>query len=61
MLPPVEESVLKNNPQFATLYNTLASAVLNPNCSTKNDPARKEREAVKEVLFQQAHPQYSGL
>lgn len=49
MHPPVEESILQNNPQFAALYNTLTSTVLNPNCSTKNDPARKEREAVKEV------------
>lgn len=50
MHPPVEDAVLQNNPEFAALYSTLTTAVLNPNCSTRNDPARKEREAVKEVL-----------
>ncbi|KAH8906641.1 hypothetical protein BR93DRAFT_968229 [Coniochaeta sp. PMI_546] len=50
MHPPVEDAVLQNNPEFAALYSTLTTAVLNPNCSTKNDPARKEREAVKEGL-----------
>ncbi|OIW27904.1 hypothetical protein CONLIGDRAFT_453910 [Coniochaeta ligniaria NRRL 30616] len=50
MHPPVEDAVLQNNPEFAVLYNTLTTAVLNPNGSTKNDPARKEREAVKEEL-----------
>lgn len=51
MLPPVEESVLQHNPDFAVLYNTLTTAILNPNGSTKNDPATKEREAVREVNF----------
>ncbi|KAJ9132294.1 hypothetical protein NKR19_g9351, partial [Coniochaeta hoffmannii] len=50
MHPPVDEAVLQNNPQFAALYTTLTTAALNPNCSTKNDPARKKREAVKEQL-----------
>ncbi|KAB5583479.1 hypothetical protein GE09DRAFT_302954 [Coniochaeta sp. 2T2.1] len=50
MLPPVDDAVLQNNPDFATLYNTLTTAVLNPNGSTKNDPARKEREAVRDAL-----------
>jgi len=49
MLPPVEDAVLRDNPEFASLYNTLTTAILNPNGSTKNDPAAKEREAVREV------------
>ncbi len=49
MLPPIEELVLQNNPEFTALYNTLATVVLNPNGSTKNDPASKERDAVREV------------
>jgi hypothetical protein len=49
MLPPIEEAVLQNNPEFAALYNTLTTVILNPNGSTKNDPATKEREAVREV------------
>ena len=49
MHPPVDEAVLKNNPQFAGLYKTLTTAILNTNCSTKNDPAHKEREAMREV------------
>jgi len=56
MHPPVDEAVLQNNPQFAALYTTLTTAVLNPNCSTKNDPARKKREAVKEVTFSSCFP-----
>jgi hypothetical protein len=49
MLPPIDSAVLQNNPDFATLYKTLTIAVLNPNGSTKNDPAAKKREAVREV------------
>ncbi|ROT38594.1 hypothetical protein SODALDRAFT_311446 [Sodiomyces alkalinus F11] len=50
MLPPVDESVLQNNPEFASLYHTLTTAILNPDGSTKNDTLRKEREAVREEL-----------
>ena len=49
MFPPVDADVLEDNPDFAALYNTLTKAVLNPNGSTKNDPAAKERAAVREV------------
>lgn len=61
MHPPVEESILHNNPQFAALYKTLTSAVLNPDCSTKNDPAGKDREAVKEVPLGRSRPLQSAL
>ena len=49
MLPPVDDAVLQNNPDFAALYKTLTTAILNPDGSTKNDPAAKERNAVREV------------
>ncbi|RAL64440.1 hypothetical protein DID88_001916 [Monilinia fructigena] len=50
MLPPVEESVLQSNPKFAELYKKLSNNILNPNGSTKNHPAQKEREAVSAAL-----------
>ncbi|KAM0282852.1 hypothetical protein ACHAQH_002856 [Verticillium albo-atrum] len=50
MLPPVEQSVLQNNPDFASLYHTLTTAILNPDGSTKNDTLRKERETVHDDL-----------
>ncbi len=49
MLPPVDDAVLQNNPEFATLYNTLTTAVLNANGTTKTDAAAKDREAVRQV------------
>ena len=51
MFPPVEESVLQNNPGFAKLYSTLTNDLLNPDVSTKNDAAAKERKAVRKVYF----------
>ncbi|KAL2019773.1 hypothetical protein VTK56DRAFT_9217 [Thermocarpiscus australiensis] len=50
MLPPVEDAVLQNNPEFATLYSTLTTTILNPDGSTKIDPAAKERTAVRQEL-----------
>lgn len=49
MLPPIDEAVLKNNPDFAQLYTTLTTVILNPDGSTKSDAGAKERAAVKEV------------
>ena len=49
MFPPIDDAVLKNNPDFAALYNTLTTAILNPNGSTKHDASAKERDAVREV------------
>ena len=51
MFPPVDDAVFQNNPEFATLYNTLTTAILNPNGSTKNDPSAKDREVVREVCM----------
>ncbi|KAL6854988.1 hypothetical protein ACO1O0_006124 [Amphichorda felina] len=50
MFPPVDDSVLRNNPDFANLYNKLTNVILNPDGSTKDDPAAKERKRVKEEL-----------
>ncbi|KAI0191329.1 hypothetical protein F4808DRAFT_396233 [Astrocystis sublimbata] len=50
MLPPVDDSVLKNNPRFQQLYHTLTTAVLNPDGSTKIDPAAEKRDAVSQEL-----------
>lgn len=49
MFPPVEDTVLKNNPDFAALHKTLTTMVLSPNGATKNDPVAKERAAVQLV------------
>jgi hypothetical protein len=49
MLPPIDNSVLQSNPQFATLHANLTNNILNPSGSTKNHPAQKDRDAVTEV------------
>jgi hypothetical protein len=49
MLPPIDEAVLQNNPEFAGLYSKLTTSVFNPDGSTKNPPAAKERRMVSEV------------
>ncbi|KAI1134289.1 hypothetical protein F5Y05DRAFT_237279 [Hypoxylon sp. FL0543] len=51
MLPPIDEAVLKNNPEFERLYKTVTSSLLNADGSTKsNDPAAKKRDAVRDEL-----------
>jgi hypothetical protein len=47
--PPVDDAVLQNNPDFSNLYNKLTNVILNPDGSTKEDPAAKERAVVREV------------
>jgi len=49
MFPPVDNAVLQNNPEFAVVYGTLTTVILNTNGSTKNEPAAKERDAIREV------------
>jgi hypothetical protein len=49
MLPPVDESVLQSNPEFSVLYSKLANDILNPDGSTRKDPAAEERRSVTEV------------
>ncbi|KAK3493434.1 hypothetical protein B0T13DRAFT_51769 [Neurospora crassa] len=53
MLPPIDSSVLKNNPQFANLYKGLTELILNDDGSTKlhpQNPVVQERKAVTEEL-----------
>ncbi|KAI1651303.1 uncharacterized protein F4817DRAFT_181141 [Daldinia loculata] len=51
MLPPVDEAVLKQNPNFDRLYKTLTGSLLNPDGSTRsNDSAAKKRDAVHNEL-----------
>ncbi|KAI1479398.1 hypothetical protein F4774DRAFT_123970 [Daldinia eschscholtzii] len=51
MLPPIDEAVLKQNPDFDRLYKTLTGSLLNPDGSTRsNDPAAKKRDAVHNEL-----------
>ncbi|SPO05302.1 uncharacterized protein DNG_07989 [Cephalotrichum gorgonifer] len=50
MFPPVEASVLENNPDFATLYTMLTTSILNPDGTTRADPGSKARDAVREDL-----------
>ncbi|UNI19758.1 hypothetical protein JDV02_005918 [Purpureocillium takamizusanense] len=50
MLPPVDDQVLRDNPEFARLYSTLTNVVLNPDGTTKHDEGEKKREAVRKEL-----------
>ncbi|KAI1361402.1 hypothetical protein F5Y08DRAFT_19628 [Xylaria arbuscula] len=50
MLPPIDSSVLANNPRFEKLYNTITTSILNPDGSTKIDPSTKQRDAVRQEL-----------
>ena len=48
MLPPLDDAILRDNPDFAKLYQKLTS-VLNPDGSTRNDPEAEARAAVRKV------------
>ncbi|KAK8078675.1 hypothetical protein PG996_004845 [Apiospora saccharicola] len=50
MLPPVDESVLTDNPDFEKLYKSLSTDILHPDGSTKKDAAAEERDAVRQEL-----------
>ncbi|KAI3317555.1 hypothetical protein HD806DRAFT_362864 [Xylariaceae sp. AK1471] len=50
MLPPQDYKVLKNNPRFEKLYNTITSSILNSDGSTKIDPSAKQRHVVRQEL-----------
>lgn len=49
MLPPVKDAVLVANPNFAALYKTLTTRILEPDGSTQKDLAQAERAANAEV------------
>ncbi|RYO78053.1 hypothetical protein DL762_008908 [Monosporascus cannonballus] len=48
MLPPVDDAVLKSNPDFERVYRKVTGVLLNPDGSTRNDALAKKREAVRE-------------
>ncbi|KAI1382899.1 uncharacterized protein F4822DRAFT_423007 [Hypoxylon trugodes] len=51
MFPPIDEAVLKSNPDFGRLYKTVTTSLLNPDGSTEShDPAAKKRDAVRDEL-----------
>ncbi|KAI0855048.1 hypothetical protein F4860DRAFT_507760 [Xylaria cubensis] len=50
MIPPVDDRILKNNPRFEKLYNTITTSILNPDGSTKIDPSAQQRDAVRQEL-----------
>ncbi|KAK3345580.1 hypothetical protein B0H65DRAFT_209529 [Neurospora tetraspora] len=53
MLPPIDNSVLENNPQFANLYKGLTELLLNEDGSTKlhpQNPVAQERKAITDEL-----------
>ncbi|KAH0544789.1 hypothetical protein FGG08_001018 [Glutinoglossum americanum] len=51
MLPPVDPSILHNNPQFEQIYTHLTTNLLNPDGSTKVKPSQKAQEhALRENL-----------
>ncbi|KAK0719010.1 hypothetical protein B0T21DRAFT_295261 [Apiosordaria backusii] len=45
MIPPIDDLVLQQNPEFAALYTTLTTVILNPDASTRKDPNAKKRAA----------------
>ena len=49
MLPPVEEQVLRDNPDFAKLYKTLTSSILNPDGTSRQNKEIKEAENIRKV------------
>ncbi|GAP92837.2 hypothetical protein SAMD00023353_8700060 [Rosellinia necatrix] len=50
MLPPIDDNILKSNPRFEKLYNTITTSILNPDGSSRADPSAKQRDAVREEL-----------
>ncbi|KAK2603953.1 hypothetical protein QQS21_003888 [Conoideocrella luteorostrata] len=54
MLPPVDEQVIRENPEFSKLYKTLQNDVLNPDGSTKCDSSLRERTGVQKYLLERA-------
>ncbi|KAI1319498.1 hypothetical protein F5Y16DRAFT_101218 [Xylariaceae sp. FL0255] len=50
MLPPIDSNILKNNPKFSQLYESITTDILNPDASTKTDPHAHSRDAVFQEL-----------
>jgi hypothetical protein len=58
MLPPIDDTLIQSNPNFALLYAKLTNTLLNPDASTKDDdtPAAKQRDAVRKVILLKPPP-----
>ncbi|PNY25045.1 Uncharacterized protein TCAP_05015 [Tolypocladium capitatum] len=50
MLPPVDDQVLQDNPDFAKLYSTLVNVVLNPDGSSQHDSGSEQCAAVQKEI-----------
>lgn len=52
MLPPVDPEILRNNPDFAKLYETLTKDILNADGTAKKRPVEEAQDEEKiKVLF----------
>lgn len=49
MFPPIDDHVLENNPDFAKLYKTLTTSVLNPDGTSKRSKDAKENASIRQV------------
>lgn len=51
MFPPVEDSVLQSNPQFALLHAQLTTKILNTAGTTRQQTSKKEWSVTREVCY----------
>ncbi|XWX00955.1 hypothetical protein V2A60_008980 [Cordyceps javanica] len=52
MFPPVDDHVLENNPDFARLYKTLTTSILNPDGTSRRSKESKENDVVRKQADQ---------
>ncbi|RKF54545.1 Uncharacterized protein OnM2_096032 [Erysiphe neolycopersici] len=50
MFPPIDDSTLKNNPKFSSLYSALTESILNPNGTSRFYPGQEERDQITAAL-----------
>ena len=57
MLPPLDDDVLVNNPDFERVYRKVTGGLLNPDGSTRDDEATaKKHDAVRQVRRSSSPP-----
>lgn len=49
MLPPVDDAILHDNPNFAELHKTLTTVILTPSGATKVYVDQKQRDSTAKV------------
>lgn len=49
MLPPVDPSILQQNPNFSTLYKDLCTRKLNPDGSTRDTKKQRIHDEIRTV------------